>query len=196
MKIMRFLQMLKPALFLSIPLGLGYLIFAPVFQHAKTSAERSSCQSNLKQIALTCAQYWQDNNGRFPAISRGGQGWADVLKTQSGSRSYSIFHCPTVGKRDSRSSDYFLSARVANLQTSQLKFAEQAISFGEGLPKGGTNSHFSEMPFDWKSDNDTPARRHAIGANYAFADGHVKWLRPEKITTQAPKNGAYTFAVR
>lgn len=40
------------------------------------------------------------------------------------------------------------------------------------------------------------ASRHLEGANYAFADGHVKWYRPENITRDATSAGNPTFRVR
>lgn len=139
--------------------------------------------------------YSQDYDGRFPAISRGEEGWADALNTYT--KTYAIFHCPTVGQaHESHTTDYFLSVRVAGIPTTQLKFPNQTISFGEGLGKGGTNSHFSELPFDWKTDENSPAQRHLGSANYAFVDGHVKWLRPDRVSTQSPRKDIYTFAVK
>src|SRR5688500_1438950 len=41
-------------------------ILFPVFGRARENARRSSCQSNLKQIALSVAQYVQDYDERFP----------------------------------------------------------------------------------------------------------------------------------
>jgi prepilin-type N-terminal cleavage/methylation domain-containing protein/prepilin-type processing-associated H-X9-DG protein len=35
--------------------------------------------------------------------------------------------------------------------------------------------------------------RHLSGANYAFADGHVKFLLPEKVTDAAPESGNVTM---
>jgi prepilin-type processing-associated H-X9-DG protein len=35
------------------------------------------------------------------------------------------------------------------------------------------------------------ARRHHGGANYAFADGHVAWLKPEKIRTDKRSDGIH-----
>lgn len=198
---MRFQSFIKPLIGISLFLGMGYLILYPVFTHAKTNAQRSSCQSNLKQIALACSQYLGDNDGRFPAISRGERGWADALKTQVGAETYAIFHCPTTRQQfETRSSDFFFNARISNLKSSQIPFPTSTISFGEGMARGGTNSHFSELPLDWKSDENSPARRHLSGANYAFADGHVKFLRFDKITVQKPSNynnnWKPTFAVR
>lgn len=41
-------------------------VLFPVFARARENARRSSCQSNLKQIALGFAQYTQDYDGTFP----------------------------------------------------------------------------------------------------------------------------------
>ncbi len=38
-------------------------------------------------------------------------------------------------------------------------------------------------------------RRHLEGSNFGFADGHAKWLRPEKITNDPTANGSYTLKV-
>ena len=43
------------------------------------------------------------------------------------------------------------------------------------------------------SDTNKAPIRHLEGANYAFADGHVKWLKPEAITNAAPSGGNYTM---
>jgi prepilin-type processing-associated H-X9-DG protein len=40
---------------------------------------------------------------------------------------------------------------------------------------GASNHNVSQVP------NSAAATRHLEGANYAFADGHVKWFRPEKV---------------
>lgn len=44
---------------------LGAILF-PVFSRARENARRSSCQSNLKQIALGFAQYANDNDSELP----------------------------------------------------------------------------------------------------------------------------------
>jgi len=54
-------------------------ILFPVFGRAREKARRSSCQSNLKQIGLSIAQYTQDYDERFPVAydfnSGNGTGW-------------------------------------------------------------------------------------------------------------------------
>jgi prepilin-type N-terminal cleavage/methylation domain-containing protein/prepilin-type processing-associated H-X9-DG protein len=38
-----------------------------------------------------------------------------------------------------------------------------------------------------------PDRRHLDGSNYGFADGHAKWLKPEKITNKFTTSGEPTL---
>jgi prepilin-type processing-associated H-X9-DG protein len=38
--------------------------------------------------------------------------------------------------------------------------------------------------------------KHLDGANYSFADGHVKWLKKEKITNSAISAGSATFSMQ
>ena len=43
-------------------------ILFPVFARARENARRTSCLSNLKQIALSSLQYIQDYDGRYPHV--------------------------------------------------------------------------------------------------------------------------------
>jgi prepilin-type N-terminal cleavage/methylation domain-containing protein/prepilin-type processing-associated H-X9-DG protein len=52
------------------------------------------------------------------------------------------------------------------------------------LAIANTSTHYSIM------EHGIGIRRHMEGANYAFADGHAKWLTPEKITYNATPNGS------
>ncbi len=160
--------------------------------------QRRVCQSHLKQIALACKQYLQDYDERMPMISTGEQGWADSIQPYL--KSWQVFQCPMEKEPPKPlSSDYFLNARVEGAPRNKIPFGGQTILLGEGVDNGATNSHFSELPLDWKTDNPSPAKRHLDGANYAFVDGHVKWLKPEKVSVQTPQESRSpiaTFAVR
>ncbi len=62
-------------------------ILFPVFVSAREKARQTTCQSNLKQIALAIAQYVQDNDELMPATDtltapapeQLGQGWASEI---------------------------------------------------------------------------------------------------------------------
>jgi prepilin-type processing-associated H-X9-DG protein len=143
------------------------------------NARRSSCQSNLKQISLACLQYQQDYDEVFPLVSsREDVGWANLIFPYC--KSWSYFNCAEERKPEARqSSDYFYNARLARVDA--LPKPGQVILFGDGPYNSPTNAHLLELPFRWNSDPESPARRHLDGANYAFADGHVKWLRPSLV---------------
>lgn len=83
-------------------------ILFPVFARARENARRSSCQSNLKQIALGTIQYVQDYDERFPV--HGGTNatcwngidatWKNVELSQAENiqpytKSIQIFKCPS-----------------------------------------------------------------------------------------------------
>jgi len=84
------------------------------------------------------------------------------------------------------------------------------ILLGDG-GGNGSNARYAMrgFPANWRSMGDEQAKyeiqppwfqRHLGGANYAFADGHVKWLRPEdaapvsrwKPQNQGVKSGDYS----
>lgn len=83
-------------------------ILFPVFARARENARRSSCQSNLKQIALGFAQYVQDSDGRYPQVQDNSLGLnATVVTASNGEpilwpskifpyvKSRQIFNCPS-----------------------------------------------------------------------------------------------------
>lgn len=75
-------------------------ILFPVFARARENARRTSCMSNLKQLALGMAQYSQDYDGHFPVKSVCGSntacgpyGWADAIQPYL--KSYQVLQCPS-----------------------------------------------------------------------------------------------------
>ena len=71
-------------------------ILFPVFQKVRENARRASCQSNMKQIALSVTQYTQDYDEKFPngnANYNGqGIGWAGEVYPYI--KSVGVFKCP------------------------------------------------------------------------------------------------------
>lgn len=73
-------------------------ILFPVFARARENARRSSCQSNLKQVALGLLQYTQDYDERFlsivsPAGAGSPYGWAGLVQPYI--KSTQIYKCPS-----------------------------------------------------------------------------------------------------
>lgn len=203
------LRVLRPyLLFCSIPILIAVILF-PVFGNAREKARRSSCQSNLKQIMLGIKQYTQDNDSKFPLVAVRPVpkipstdpikapviGWADALQPYL--KSVCIYQCPSEITPPAQHSvsaeagyiDYWMNSRLAGCKANGASLI--ALGDGEGL--GTAQSSLHGLPADWEHaypvnrDGGTEPpwfRRHMDGANYAFADGHVQWLRPEQIDTQ------------
>jgi prepilin-type processing-associated H-X9-DG protein len=198
---------LSQKVLLAVPLGLGAIWWAatddpirsvPVFGHARENARRSSCQSNLKQICLGAMQYIRDYDEQWPMIANsalsfpkgegafamGGYGWAESLQPYL--KSTAIFQCSserTAPNPDSQStgySDYFYNARLAKKSDSFFGHQHVTVAFFDGT-SANARAAARSLPKGWISNPKSPLYRHLDGANYAFADGHVKWLRPEKI---------------
>jgi len=81
------------------------VILFPVFGRARENARRSSCQSNMKQIALGVLQYTQDYDEKFPGLFSNGVYWNQTLDPYL--KSIQIFQCPSI-----------TGAYISNLATS------------------------------------------------------------------------------
>ena len=103
-------------------------ILFPVFARARENARRSSCQSNLKQIALGVTQYIQDYDEKFPLQTTGGTpnptyGWVDGIQPYL--KSQQIFQCPSdsagavTTPGAANYSDYFINAALGDTSADQ-----------------------------------------------------------------------------
>ena len=158
------------------------------------SARRSSCQSNLKQIGLGYLQYVQDYDEKFPITSTE-PGWFGAIQPYL--KSEAIFRCPSEEVRgDDNLTDYWFNRRLAGVAQKNLGSATLTLLSVEGEPSDDPNVSLQLMPPRWISKENSPARRHFDTANYLFADGHVKSLKPKMVTADAPDKNAPTFLIR
>jgi prepilin-type processing-associated H-X9-DG protein len=117
-----------------------------------------------------------------------------------------IFQCPSEKKTAMQSdptqsgyTDYWFNKRLSGLTFKVVPEPPLTIISGDGNSGiGGTNARYSKdhLPAAWVQQEGSPARRHLDGANYWFADGHVKFCRPENVTLAPPKDGKATFAIK
>jgi len=175
-------------------------ILFPVFARARENARRSSCQSNLKQIALGMKQYTQDYDEQFPprrySDAAGGSlfGWAVLVQPYV--KSEQIFQCPSEtsvpgSMQSARATDYFynysLGAKYAappvyetlgGVSEASIPFPANTILNGDTITSSADNFVFD---FNYSAAIQNAMLRHLEGANYSFVDGHVKWLKRDKL---------------
>lgn len=172
-------------------------ILLPVFAQARENSRRISCISNLKQIATAMQMYMQDNDQNYPPVltnDDGTNGWSWEL--QGIAKSEELFQCPSEPNDALKGfTDYWMNSKLLGLQEAKVNFPTVTILFGDG---DGNAAGYVKPSTDidygnWEPNADY-AMRHLGGANYAFADGHAKWLKPNSISlTALPSGGNVTF---
>lgn len=190
-------------------------ILFPAFARARENARRASCQSNLKQISLGFIQYTQDYDEKFPMNYTAA---VDVLPiyymaVQPYVKSTQVWACPSESKTAGTSTgagfvytdriDYFYNTNIAGgspsnttgpaLSLAAIPSVSEVFILWDMEPGYATNNMYS-VP-----DTRSAARpglavgtgRHLEGENYAFVDGHVKWLARKSVlfttTTKDPR---------
>jgi prepilin-type N-terminal cleavage/methylation domain-containing protein/prepilin-type processing-associated H-X9-DG protein len=179
-------------------------ILFPAFAKAREAARRSSCSSNLKQMGLGIMQYAQEFDEHYPMRFENNHGWNQTVQPYM--KSADVFICPS-----NPFSQYNQSNAADGYPEIRRSYDSNLRIFGIDQPwAGGTVSmaainapsskimvnevleYYGYMYPDWS----LPANQHSIRdagfaghlgtANYLFADGHVKSLRPTQ--TAAPVN--------
>ncbi len=183
-------------------------ILFPVFARARENARRSSCSSNLKQIGLGQLQYRQDYDERFPTSAAGkwGQQLQPYIKSDQLFQCPSETNGPPTVTGDAKYasvapngySDYFMNPILTGrdgfnesiLEQSAITImngdnstweAGQIQFYGDGGECNGNLARPGTGVCGEQALNNTASKRHLDGANYAFADGHVKWYKPERL---------------
>ena len=181
-------------------------ILFPVFARARENARRSSCQSNLKQIGLGILQYTQDYDEMFPAQSTStsnnyttatGANISYAVRIQPYIKSYQLFKCPSAADgtpaptaTDAISYPYngvmtptengvYRSRSIAELKLpAQLIIVHEYTTISAALTRPRNTNPGPE----WNSPiNSIADINHFDGANFLFADGHVKYRRRDSV---------------
>ncbi len=190
-------------------------ILFPVFARAREAARKSTCQSNLKQLALGIRMYMQDYDEKFPRKGNTGYdgydenwaghgGWANANEIVLGdiinpyTKNAQIWACP---------SDVGVNAnpRVAGRRWSSYHYRH----FLSSPPNYNWGLEYTDASLSYPASifmlHEADYQNHEKGAglnatsNYAFADGHVKAIQNSRILPANgdyhwPKNGWYSGA--
>jgi prepilin-type N-terminal cleavage/methylation domain-containing protein/prepilin-type processing-associated H-X9-DG protein len=198
-------------------------ILFPVFARARENARRSSCQSNLKQLALGVLQYTQDYDEKLCTVEIGGGTdgmttsnfilWTDVIQPYM--KSFQLIRCPS-STNNNAPADPVGRPSVANAllsygaasgsggnsyaftltysATTPPSSLSEFTNTAETLLMGDRNDITGTYGY-WLGPYTTnayaPGTLHLEGGNMAFVDGHVKWMRQEKVN--ATINGVANY---
>lgn len=187
---------------LAVVLG---IVFWPVRTHSGPPSSAYNCVTNLSQLSLALIMYSHDDGERLPPVgfherpTKGKAfGWADSLAIYA--KSSKIFRCPSVSVartgdvRQSNYTDYFFNSNLAAQPLKKIDEAALTITFAEGndgRDKSDARYNRASVPAAWFTNESSPLHRHSDGANYAFADGHVKFVRSGVL-----KSGRYFFTLK
>ncbi len=191
--------------------GIGAALVIPIVTRPRESV-RANCPNNLKQIGVAMLQYNQDFDEHLPRVAsakiptaKTAYGWADALHPYA--RTLQIFQCfaeKTRGGNVATATGYtddWFNSNLSGLDWGKSNTGQATITlaFGDGNDgKDLTDARYNlnKLPAAWINDEKSPLKRHLGGANYAFLDGHVKWLHPDQVTNEPPANGKATFEVK
>lgn len=215
--------LLEVVLILGIMAVLATMLM-PLVNRARLNAQRTSCQSNLKQISLGVSQYTRDYDETYPLAYTDfdgvegynpatDKGWAESLGPYL--KNARLFSCPTEPESNIESpltTDYWMAAPMTGTRFAQVAKPTWTVLSGDGIQSSaamlvthGAIAYRGDAPSlkyngeIWDVTGATEGkggRRHLEGLNIGFADGHIKWFKPERITAEAVSKGGPTFRIK
>lgn len=172
-------------------------ILFPVFAKAREKARQTSCLSNARQLGTACLAYAQDYDETFapnrPRDINGNQLGTWRSAVQPYVKSWQIFFCPS----NSCSGGDTEEARVPNPLTTNHNnmhyFYQGNLFTDSGTPIASFDKPAQQIMVqegygcfpDLGTWCNTWARWacHSGGKNFAFVDGHSKWIKNQFLTT-------------
>jgi prepilin-type N-terminal cleavage/methylation domain-containing protein/prepilin-type processing-associated H-X9-DG protein len=194
-------------------------VLFPVFATAREKARQSACTSNEKQLGLAMLQYAQDYDEFLPCgQAGGGMGWAGQLYPYIRTWNVLTCPDDVAGNGTQIACSYAINenlnyewASLKPLPLSKFTAPDKTVAFFEihglklnnpaptetaspsgygytgAIPNGGgryATGNMGQRAFSVAHDP-----QHDPGSNFLAADGHVKFLTGEKVSTY---NAAYS----
>jgi prepilin-type N-terminal cleavage/methylation domain-containing protein/prepilin-type processing-associated H-X9-DG protein len=167
-------------------------ILFPVFARAREKARQASCSSNLKQLALGILMYAQDYDETFPGGGGMGptlsNGWGETIWSEEiypYVKNTQLFFCPSESSTpvmgDGIGMSYGCNATAPVMgwqwgsKMASVVNVSGTILLGEKGDGDWPCYPYDSPPASW-GPVDVVVGRHNGGSNFAFCDGHVKWV--------------------
>jgi len=132
----------------------------PSFMSARHKAHDTACVSNEKQICRALIEYSQDYDETLPPESR----WADLASLHLlPAKKQEVFHCLEAKTPFS----YVFNVHLDRAQMSEIDYPSETVMIYEGPA-------FQINAADDGKAIPVAIRHNVEGANFGYADGHVK----------------------
>ena len=174
-------------------------ILFPVFARARAKARQTTCLSNIKQIMLGVLMYAQDYDGGFPCRTYDTTYRYPMAKVMPYVKNQEMFFCPEKrgGWGQSKGAVYnvcwdlwgsgYEGVDSSFTLPAETVYLNEAWTCGSQTITPWAQFWMVADVFGWRKCTpystdrmDTP---HNGGSNFAFADGHAKWLAEDHFNT-------------
>ena len=191
-------------------------ILFPVFSRAREKARTAACQSNLKQIALAAKMYTNDWDEMLPSHGHRCAGinpndFCQMFKLMPYVKNRDLFTCPSYPVQACRRQrgirwGYGWNWRGliglwrgfgrGGYPLPKIEFPASTVMVADTMASGPFIAPIPQgnCPARWGCEVEYRGKtwaciapRHNEGANIAFVDGHVKWLRYEAIVSDSQR---------
>lgn len=177
----------------AIIMMLAAMIF-PALEAALGKAEATSCVANMRHLGMAARLYADDYDGRIvpamlPHPDAAGVSWEVTIQPYV--RNRQILLCPSdESPRKTHGAVSEPHSYGINLELAQVGgyFGSSLLMSSMDDPVGtillcelnGERFATNGVRYESEGLEKVAVRRHGIGSDYTFVDGHTKWLRGEQ----------------